>query len=103
MSTDLYHRRLAYYAGRGGIAKEGNLVLQLSAPPPIFIGITEIDYGEVCPGQLLFTPFVRQADHARRRDLMPFEIAMVRTWLGSLLQATLDAAAKPPVPVERRA
>ncbi len=102
MSTDLYYRRLAYYAGRGGVAKEGNLVLHLDAPPPVIPNLVEIDYGESHRGELAWPPFVRLHGHSQKRDMTPPEILLVRDWLGGLLRAVIKVAASPPNPEERR-
>ena len=102
MSTDLYHRRLVYYPGRGGIAKEGDFELRLRVPPPVMPHLVEIDFGEIHPGLLTFPPFVREHLHSKVRDMTAEEIANARAWLASLHLAATTAAALPPVFVERR-
>ncbi len=102
MSTELYHRRLAYYAGRGGVAKEGDLVLNLRSAPPVFPNLFEIDFGEIHPGSVLFPPFMRLSSNSKRRDMTADEITAVRAWLAGLLSATMSAAGSPPAPIDRR-
>jgi hypothetical protein len=102
MSTDLYYRRLAYYAGRGGIAKEGDLEYRLHVPPPVLPRIAEIDYGEIASGEMAWPPFMREHGDGRKRDLTPPEILLVRGWLASLLSAVVGAAVNAPTQQERR-
>ncbi len=102
MSENLYYRRLSYHAGRGGFAKEGNLVLHLDEPPLVLPEILDIEFGEVSNGEMAWLPYVRQRNDGQRRDTTPPEILLVRGWLAGLLNAVMGAARQVPPPVERR-
>lgn len=92
MSLNLYHRRLYYRTGQGGVAKEGPVQLELLAPPVLFPGATEIDYGESFQGEQIFSPFLREGDGYGRRDMTQVEVKAVREYLHTLLEAVLTAA-----------
>lgn len=102
MSIDLYHRRLSYHAGRGGIAKEGRLSFVLDAPPLVMPRALDIEFGEIAPGDMAWQPYVREQGHGQKRDMTPPEILLVRGWLASLLSAFMALYVTTPTPQERR-
>lgn len=96
MSIDLYWRRLVWNKGRGGIAKEGDLVLTLHSAPPVFPNVVELDIGEVRRGEFSYDPVIRDADCECRRDITPPEVVAFRLWMASLLDAVMRKARVPP-------
>lgn len=93
MSFDLYYRRLSYHAGRGGVAKEGNLCLRLDEPPQVLPGIIDIEFGEIAKGEQAWNPYVRQQGNGKKRDMTPPEILLVSGWLTKLGEAIKAAMA----------
>lgn len=93
MSADLYYRRLCYVDKRGGIAKEGDLKLELHAPPIVLANAIEISFGEIHPGVLAYDPYIVRSGGAAKDDMSPPEIIAVRRWLFGLLFSVMRAAA----------
>jgi hypothetical protein len=91
MSVDLYYRRLHYRMGRGGMAKEGDVRLELHTAPIVLPEAVEIDFGEVQRGVLAYDPYVR-AEGEAKRDMTAPEIIAVRVWLSGLLAGVMRAA-----------
>ncbi len=102
MTRDPHYRRLSYHAGRGGIAKEGNLTLHLDEPPQVFPRAIDIEFGEIAQGEMAWPPYVREHGDDRKRDMTPPELLLLRSWLDSLLSAVIGAARNVQVFHERR-
>lgn len=93
MSADLYYRRLHYRMGRGGVAKEGDLRLELHSPPIVFPDAVEIDLGEIQKDVLAYDPYIVRRQGEAKDDMTAPEIIAVRRWLFGLLSCVLRAAA----------
>lgn len=85
MSANLYLTRL-YWDGRRGLAKSGDVSIELHAAPAVLGGPVEID----------FAPEVRVAEMRPRpcdprRDMTPEEAAAVLAWLTTMALAAKAA------------
>src|SRR5688572_27893287 len=92
MSIDLYYRRLHYRTGRGGMAKEGDVRLELHEAPIVFPQAVEIDFGEIEVGELAYDPYIRPSEGEAKRDMTAPEVIAARRWLAGLLLGVMRAA-----------
>jgi len=102
MSAAYYYRCLSYRKGHGGVAKEGDLMLQLHSAPPVFPEAVEISLGEVQRGTPAFIPYVREREGEAKRDMSAPEVIAVRMWLSGILDAVMRVALRAPEQTERR-